>query len=171
MYHDGGMTKPTSIRIDERLRMADHPGILFKNGPTGRRAALAHGPDVWEIIKFFREIDERGPAALGAAAEMLAVDADRITAAVDYYREYREEIDAEIDAADDASERAWSSHLAGGDRNRVEARETLAGLLGFGDENPDSVPTGGGAARSPRLGLTAVRRGPGPGRNRPLARG
>ncbi|MDG4829351.1 hypothetical protein O7627_08535 [Solwaraspora sp. WMMD1047] len=128
------MTKPTSIRfdevllarlrrraqsttganmsalaqrlVDEGLRMADHPGILFKDGPTGRRAALAYGPDVWEIIKFLREIDERGPAALSAAAEVLAIDVNRVAAAVSYYGDYREEIDAEIEAADDASERA-----------------------------------------------------------------
>src|SRR5215470_11912288 len=56
--------------IDEGLRMADHPGVIFKNGPSGRRAALAYGPDVWEVIKFLREVDERGPAALDAAAEV-----------------------------------------------------------------------------------------------------
>jgi hypothetical protein len=128
------MTKPTSIRfdevllarlrrraqsttganmsalaqrlVDEGLRMADHPGILFKDGPTGRRAALAYGPDVWEIIKFLSEVDERGPAALSAAAEVLAIDVNRVAAAVSYYGDYREEIDAEIEAADDASERA-----------------------------------------------------------------
>jgi hypothetical protein len=64
--------------IDEGLRMADHPGVIFKDGPSGRRAALAFGPDIWEIIKFLREVDERGPAALDAAAEVLAVDANRI---------------------------------------------------------------------------------------------
>lgn len=37
---------------------------------------------------------------------MFALDATRITAAVGYYAEYRDEIDAEIDAADDASARA-----------------------------------------------------------------
>jgi hypothetical protein len=128
------MTKPTSIRfdevllarlrrrvqatagantsglaqrlVDEGLRMADHPGVLFKDGPTGRRAALAYGPDVWEIVKVVREIDERGPAAITAAAEVLAIDASRVGAAVAYYGDYRDEIDAEIAEADDASERA-----------------------------------------------------------------
>jgi hypothetical protein len=33
--------------------------VLFKDGPSGRRAALAFGPDVWEIVKVLREIDER----------------------------------------------------------------------------------------------------------------
>ena len=92
--------------IDEGLRMADHPGVIFKDGPSGRRAALAFGPDIWEIIKFLREVDERGPAALDAAAEVLAVDANRIAAAVSYYGDYRDEIDAEIADADEASARA-----------------------------------------------------------------
>jgi hypothetical protein len=92
--------------IDEGLRMADHPGVIFKDGPSGRRAALAFGPDIWEIIKFLREVDERGPAALDAAAEVFATDAARIATAVSYYGDYSDEIDAEIDAADEASARA-----------------------------------------------------------------
>ncbi len=96
--------------IDEGLRMADHPGIIFKDGPSGRRAALAYGPDIWEIIKFLREIDDRGPAALDAAAEAFAADPGRIATAVSYYGEYPGEIEAEISAADEASlraEQAW----------------------------------------------------------------
>ena len=92
--------------IDEGLRMGDHPGVIFKDGPSGRRAALAYGPDVWEVIKFLREVDERGPAAIDAAAEMLAVDTSRIAAAISYYGDYSEEIDAEIAEADEASARA-----------------------------------------------------------------
>src|ERR1700733_13453734 len=98
--------------IDEGLRMADHPGVIFKDGPSGRRAALAFGPDIWEIIKFLREVDERGPAALDAAAEVLAVDANRIAAAVSYYGDYRDEIDAEIADADEASARAEAAWRA-----------------------------------------------------------
>jgi hypothetical protein len=30
--------------------MEEHPGIAFRDGPSGRRAALAGGPDVWEAI-------------------------------------------------------------------------------------------------------------------------
>lgn len=92
--------------IDEGLRMAEHPGIVFKAGPSGRRAALAYGPDVREVVTFLREIDERGPAALAAASEVFAVDVNRITTAVSYYGDHRDEIDAEIEAAEDASVRA-----------------------------------------------------------------
>jgi hypothetical protein len=96
--------------IDEGLRMADHPGVIFKDGPSGRRAALAYGPDVWEVIKFLREVDERGPAAIDAVAEVFAVDASRISTAISYYGDYPDEIDAEIAEADEASahaEAAW----------------------------------------------------------------
>lgn len=40
--------------IDEGLRMEAHPGIVFHDGPSGRRAALAAGPDVWEVIETIR---------------------------------------------------------------------------------------------------------------------
>ena len=96
--------------IDEGLRMADHPGVIFKDGPSGRRAALAYGPDIWEVIKFLREVDERGPAAIDAAAEVFAVDTSRISTVISYYGDYSDEIDAEIAEADEASahaEAAW----------------------------------------------------------------
>ena len=97
--------------IDEGLRMADHPGMIFKNGPSGRRAALAYGPDVWEVIKFLREVDERGPAAIDAAAEVFAVDTSRISTAISYYGDFSDEIEAEITEADEASARAEAAWL------------------------------------------------------------
>ena len=96
--------------IDEGLRMADFPGVIFKDGPSGRRAALAYGPDIWEVVKFLGEVDERGPAAIDAAAETFATDVSRISIAVSYYSSYHDEIDVEIADADEASaaaEEAW----------------------------------------------------------------
>ena len=92
--------------IDEGLRMADHPGVIFKNGPSGRRAALAYGPDIWEVIKFLGEVDERGLSAIDAAAEVFAVDTTRISTAISYYGDFSGEIDEEIAEADEASARA-----------------------------------------------------------------
>jgi hypothetical protein len=97
--------------IDEGLRMADHPGVIFKDGPSGRRAALAYGPDVWEVIKFLREVDERGPGAIEAAAEVFAVEATRISTAISYYGDFSDEIDTEITEADEASARAEAAWL------------------------------------------------------------
>jgi hypothetical protein len=86
--------------------MADHPGIVYKDGPSGRRAAIAFGPDVWEIVKVLREIDERGPAAISAAAEVLTLPETKVRAALHYYSAYPEEIDAEVAQADEESEAA-----------------------------------------------------------------
>jgi hypothetical protein len=96
--------------VDEGLRMAEHPGVVFKEGPSGRRAAVAFGPDVWEIVKALREIDERGDAAVAAVAELLALPEAKVRLAMHYYAAYRSEVDAEIDEADrisQAAEEAW----------------------------------------------------------------
>ena len=102
------------LLIDEGLRMAEHPGIVFKDGPTGRRAALAMGPDVWEVVTYVKESEERGALAIDAAAEALCLPAARVRAALDYYSNYREEIEEEVAEALNASrtaEAAWQSPL------------------------------------------------------------
>ena len=84
--------------------------MVFKDGPTGRRAALALGPDVWEVVRALREVDERGEAAIEATAELLALTPARVRVAVRYYSAYEQEILAEIAEADTASleaEQAW----------------------------------------------------------------
>lgn len=90
--------------------MSEHPGVVFKDGPSGRRAALTSGPDIWEIGKVLREIDERGEAAVAAAAQVLSLPQARVRAAMHYYADYSDEIDAEITEADRisaAAEQAW----------------------------------------------------------------
>ena len=37
--------------IEEGLRIEELPGIVFRSGPTGRRAGIVGGPDVWEIAR------------------------------------------------------------------------------------------------------------------------
>jgi hypothetical protein len=98
--------------VDEGLRMAEHPGIVFKDGPTGRRAALMAGPDVWEVVLYLREVDERGDAALEAAGEAFALTSVRLHAALHYYAVHTAEIDAEVDqalAASALAEAAWET--------------------------------------------------------------
>ena len=47
--------------VDEALRMAEHPGIIFRSGLTGRRAALTGGPDVWEVIRAIKSAHAAEP--------------------------------------------------------------------------------------------------------------
>jgi hypothetical protein len=98
--------------VDEGLRMAEHPGVMFKDGPSGRRAALAFGPDVWEVVKFLREIDERGPDAVAAAADVLSLSEAQVRIAMHYYSDHPDEIEGEIAQADEeslAAEAAWQA--------------------------------------------------------------
>lgn len=104
--------------IDEGLRMEDHPGVVFRDGPAGRRAALAGGPDVWEIIETVKGTGLTGDQAIAATAEWGALTHAQVHAAVRYYADFRDEIDERI---------AFNSREA--DRQRaawVRAREALA---------------------------------------------
>jgi hypothetical protein len=82
--------------IDEGLRMADHPGIVFRDGPAGRRAALAAGPDVWEVIETLKGTRLTGEKAVEATAEWGALTPAEVRTAIRYYGEFRDEIDDRI---------------------------------------------------------------------------
>ncbi len=82
--------------IDEGLRMEDHPGIVFRDGPTGRRAALAGGPDVWEIVETLQGTGLRGEEAVAAAAEWGNLTPVQVRMAVRYYADYRAEVEERI---------------------------------------------------------------------------
>lgn len=92
--------------VDEGLRMELHPGIVFHAGPSGRRAALLRGPDVWEIVGLVRSLDVRGETAITEASEWLGLAEGQVRTALDYYGEFPEEIDREIEANAAAAERA-----------------------------------------------------------------
>lgn len=83
--------------IDEGLRMREHPGIVFRGGPAGRRAALAAGPDVWELVETLRGTGRSGEEAIAAAAEWGGLPVAQVRTAVAYYADHREEIDAWIE--------------------------------------------------------------------------
>ena len=90
--------------------MDDHPGILFRGGPTGRRAGLASGPDVWEVIAAIHSSGLEAEAAIASAAEWGGLSEGQVRTAIRYYAEYRGEIDDRIrrnvDGAD-AAEQQW----------------------------------------------------------------
>ena len=82
--------------IEEGLRMEDHPGIAFRDGPSGRRAALAGGPDVWEVIETLQNTGSKGEDAVLATADWAALPVAHVRAAVRYYADYRDEVDERI---------------------------------------------------------------------------
>src|ERR1039458_8452339 len=58
--------------VDEALRTSEHPGITFRPGPTGRRAGLASGPDVWEVVRAVRSARIAAPVCSGLVSSCAA---------------------------------------------------------------------------------------------------
>jgi hypothetical protein len=118
------MSSAANRLVDEALRMTEHPGIVFRAGPTGRRAALAGGPDVWEVIRAIRSAHATEPGIdgddlLGLVSDNTGVTIRLLSTTVRYWAAYPDEVDAEIaaaEAAQEAAEQAW-----------LRERELLAG--------------------------------------------
>ena len=84
--------------VDEGIRMAEHPGVVFRDGATGRRAGLASGPDIWEIITVVADYASGGVTrATARAAKHLALAEPQVRAAESYYASFPDEIDARIE--------------------------------------------------------------------------
>lgn len=90
--------------IDEGLRMNAHPRIVFRDGPTGRRAGLAAGLDIWEIIAWVQAQGGTPEERMAEAAKLLDLPIEWVQIAVRYYAEFTEEIDTRIKANDREAE-------------------------------------------------------------------
>ncbi len=84
-----------SSLLREAVRMRRVPGVVFMDGPAGRRASIAGtGLDVWEVIATFKSVGE-DHGRLRTSYEWLS---DRqLSAALAYYELYPDEIDARIE--------------------------------------------------------------------------
>ncbi len=70
--------------------------ITFRDGPTGRRAGLVGGPDVWEIAMWLDELGQMKDPLAELVADGI-VGRAQIDAALAYRASYSEEIQARID--------------------------------------------------------------------------
>lgn len=95
--------------VDEGLRVQEFPGILFRDGPSGRRAGLAIGPDIWEIVAAVRDSELTGDACVEAVGADLSLTSGAMRIALAYYGAFSAEIDAEIAANEAAAEQALRS--------------------------------------------------------------
>lgn len=92
--------------LEEGLKTSAYPGIVYRDGPTGRRAALAVGPDVWEVIVAIRHASGRGEARLRDAAKQIGLPEAQVRIAVDFASAYPQEVNDRIALNDAAAERA-----------------------------------------------------------------
>lgn len=95
--------------IEEGLRSAELPGLVFRPGPTGRRAGLHGGPDVWEIVRDVQRARAAGHAdPIRTVVRSTDLSEDQVRLALAYYERYPEDVDERIAAADEL-ERALAS--------------------------------------------------------------
>jgi hypothetical protein len=104
--------------VREGLACAAHPGVVFKNGPSGRRGALAGGPDVWEIAAALRHTTGTEGRRVARLAREFGLHERQVVLALDYAAAHRSEIEARVEANDRALVEA--ERLAG-ERQRLLA--------------------------------------------------
>ena len=78
---------------------------MFRSGPTGRRAALADGPDVWEVVRGLQQAREGKGDPVRRLMASTSMRAEQIRLAADYYAAYPAEIDTRIREEAAAEER------------------------------------------------------------------
>jgi hypothetical protein len=83
--------------IIESTDQLDHPGIGFRGPAHDRRAALAAGPDVWEIIARLQELEGSEEQRINVLAAESDLHPRLIRIALDYAAEHTDEIRERID--------------------------------------------------------------------------
>lgn len=91
--------------VHEGLAMDEHPGIVFRPGPSGRRAGVAGGLDVWELVSDIRRFTGSETERVAALAQELEIHERQVWLALNYAAVHREEIEARVRANDEAFER------------------------------------------------------------------
>ncbi|MHB1576268.1 MAG: hypothetical protein ACYCX9_07130 [Candidatus Dormibacteria bacterium] len=81
---------------DEGVRRDEHPLITFRDGPTGRRAGLVGGPDVWEVAMWLEDLSAE-PDPVAALVKDLVLTRPQIDAALRYRAAYPDEIATRVE--------------------------------------------------------------------------
>lgn len=81
---------------EEGVRRDEHPLITFRDGPTGRRAGVLGGPDVWEIAMWADDLGAEVDPVEGLVEESV-LTRSQIEAALRYRVGYPDEIEARIE--------------------------------------------------------------------------
>ena len=103
--------------LQQGLAAIEHPGIVYRPGPSGWRAGLAGGPDVDEVVRTVRSIGASGDRAVSGAADSLGIDPRLVRIAIDYAAEHLEEIEERLRendvAVDRCSKAGRGAHVRG----------------------------------------------------------
>jgi hypothetical protein len=82
--------------IVEGIDQLDYPGVIFRGPAHDRRAALAAGPDVWEIVARLQELAGTEEQRITLLSEESDVHPRLIRIALDYAADHANEISERI---------------------------------------------------------------------------
>jgi hypothetical protein len=102
--------------IIEGIDQLDYPQIIFRGPAHDRRAALAAGPDVWEIVARLQELDGSEQQRISLLSAESDLHPRLIRIALDYAADHADEVRARIDRNQVLAERS---------RRTAEQREAL----------------------------------------------
>ncbi len=83
--------------IVEGIGQLDYPGIVFRGPAHDRRAALAAGPDVWEVIARLQELDGSEEQRVSLLSKESDLHPGLIRIALDYAAEHADDIRRRIE--------------------------------------------------------------------------
>ena len=102
--------------IIEGTDQLDYPGIIFRGPAHARRAALAAGPDVWEVVARLQELEGSEERRISILAAESDLHPRLIRIALDYAAEHSGEVREQIDRNREMTERS---------RRMAQEREAL----------------------------------------------
>jgi len=102
--------------IIEGIDQLDYPGVIFRGPAHDRRAALAAGPDVWEVIARLQELDGSEEQRISLLAAESELHPRLIRIALDYAADHSDEVQERINRNQAAAERS---------RRTAQQREAL----------------------------------------------
>lgn len=100
--HGVSVTALLERLILEGADSIDHPGIIHRGPLHDRRAALAAGPDVWEVIARLRELDGAEEQRVAVLCEESQLHPRQVRLAIDFAVQNSDDIDRRIEAHEQA---------------------------------------------------------------------
>ncbi|MGH3304578.1 MAG: hypothetical protein ACRDOK_23445 [Streptosporangiaceae bacterium] len=92
--------------ITEGADQLDYPGVVFRGPAHDRRAGLAAGPDVWEIVSRLQELDGTEEQRITVLSDESDVHPRLIRIALDYASEHASQIRERISRNRELAERS-----------------------------------------------------------------
>jgi hypothetical protein len=83
--------------IVEGIDQLDYPGVVFRGPTHDRRAALAAGPDVWEVVARLQQLDGSEEHRISLLSAESDVPPRLVRIALDYAAEHPQETRERID--------------------------------------------------------------------------